>query len=541
MNETSFNQLVKEAESTGRVKKELLEYKVDNAVILAAGITKETIYAPPKGLFLVDGLPLIERLILQLRETGIKDIYIVVGYKKEMYFYLEDKHGVKLIGNPHLEKNNVWSLYLARKYLKNTYICACDYYYANNPFALYEYKAYHFTTFLNDANNHFVVSVNTKGRIIGVKAGAKCGECTYGIAYFDRAFSDSMVRFLEEEINNYRIHSLFWQEFYAKHIDDLDLYVKHVAADTAMEFNELRELKSMNQLFVDSVSSEIVKNICEQLSCSKEDISSVDILDTGHSNITFKVVVSGKKYVYRYPGVSGKNIVSREREIFANKIGKTLGIDNTLLWIGRSGHKLSIFTENSHPLDPKNPAEMSALARCVRKLHDFDISYDNRRRYAFDPIKEADRLLNMACANKDNLFIVFGNLRREVFSINEEVEKDNFKKALCHGNISCNNCLITDNSFELIDWEFAGFSDIAFDYPHDYEFEKEDLYSYLINYYGRQPTNKEYRHWLSYRVIHYWYYTCWAIYKESLNEDCGNRLLEFYEACKRLIKLSQTV
>ena len=83
------------------------EYKVDNAVILAAGITTETIYAPPKGLFLIDGEPIIERQIKQLKEAGINDIYIVVGYKKEMYFYLEDKYGVTLIGNPRLDKNNI--------------------------------------------------------------------------------------------------------------------------------------------------------------------------------------------------------------------------------------------------------------------------------------------------------------------------------------------------------------------------------------------------------------------------------------------------
>jgi len=101
------------------------------------------------------------------------------------------------------------------------------------------------------------------------------------------------------------------------------------------------------------------------------------------------------------------------------------------------------------------------------------------------------------------------------------------------------NCLISDNSFDLIDWEFAGVCDPAFDYPHDYDFSEDDLHSYLCHYLDREPTEMEYRHWLGYRAIHYWYYMCWATYKESINEDCGNRLLTFYEACKHVIQLAE--
>ena len=129
MNAERFEELKKEFAATGTVSAELAEYRVENAVILAAGITRDTIYAPPKGLFLIDGVPIIERQICQLKEAGINDIYVVVGYKKEMYFYLEEKYGVTLIGNPRLDKNNIYSLYLARNVLKNTYVCACDYYF----------------------------------------------------------------------------------------------------------------------------------------------------------------------------------------------------------------------------------------------------------------------------------------------------------------------------------------------------------------------------------------------------------------------------
>ena len=458
-----------------------------------------------------------------------------------MYFYLEEKYNVKLVGNPRLDRNNIWSLYLVKDKLNSTYVCACDYYFKENPFCAYEYRAYHGTVCLEDARTKFVVRTNRRGRIIGIDAGGEKGECIHGIAYFDPEFSQTLVQLMDAEINNYRVPQLFWQEFVGRHTDDLDLYARRFEPSDALEFDDLRALKTLNLLFVDSVSSRIVKNICEQLHCDQKDISNVDILDAGHSNITFKVQAAGKDYVYRYPGVSGKNIVSRVRETFSNKLGKELGIDNTLLFIDSTGHKMSTFVPNAHPLDPKNQMEIGALAKLVRRLHDHPISDAEKEQYAFDPVKEADRLLTLACANKDDLFEVFKTTREAVIAIDEALKKDNFPKAICHCNLNSNNCLITDHSFDLIDWEFSGYCDTAYDFPFlgNYDFREEDLHAYLRDYYGREATEEEYRHWLCYRAVHYWYYTCWAIYKESVNEDCGNLLLVFYEDCKKTVKLAQ--
>ena len=76
---------------------------INNAIILAAG--KSTRFAPftyerPKGLFRVKGEYLIERQINQLIDAGVKEIYIVVGYMKEKFFFLEQKYPeVKLLIN----------------------------------------------------------------------------------------------------------------------------------------------------------------------------------------------------------------------------------------------------------------------------------------------------------------------------------------------------------------------------------------------------------------------------------------------------------
>lgn len=109
-----------------------------NAIIIAAGLgsrlsplTKLT----PKPLTKVFGVPLIERNIRLLIEAGISEIIIVVGYKAEMFNYLTRYQQVKIIFNDKFsEANNIYSLYLARNYLKNTFILDGDLYIKDNIF-----------------------------------------------------------------------------------------------------------------------------------------------------------------------------------------------------------------------------------------------------------------------------------------------------------------------------------------------------------------------------------------------------------------------
>lgn len=51
----------------------------------------------PKGLLEIHGEALIERIIRQLHEANIHNIYIVVGFMKEQYEYLIDEYDVTLI------------------------------------------------------------------------------------------------------------------------------------------------------------------------------------------------------------------------------------------------------------------------------------------------------------------------------------------------------------------------------------------------------------------------------------------------------------
>lgn len=94
------------------------------AVLLAAGlgtrlrpITNEV----PKCMVPINGMPIIEKQILNLVENGVKDIYVVAGYKSDVLItFLNDKYPFVYVveNNVYDTTNNMFSLYLTMKLVK---------------------------------------------------------------------------------------------------------------------------------------------------------------------------------------------------------------------------------------------------------------------------------------------------------------------------------------------------------------------------------------------------------------------------------------
>lgn len=147
-------------------KNALFPYRVDNAVILAAGSAARLAplsFEKPKAMFKVRGEVLIERMIRQLKEAGIEDITIVVGYMKEAFFYLEEEFGVNIIVTPeYATRNNHASLYSAANLLGNTYVCNSDEYYTENIFSRYVYRPYLSACFAENAHGEYFLDADSE-------------------------------------------------------------------------------------------------------------------------------------------------------------------------------------------------------------------------------------------------------------------------------------------------------------------------------------------------------------------------------------------
>ena len=547
-------ELVKELERKGYIRNgivtkdaiaEIETLKVENAIILAAGgsdISPKSVYSMPKGLYVKNGETLIERQIRQLQEVGIYDITVVVGYKQEMYFFLEEKYNVTLEINPDLKKNNIYSLYIARNHLGSTYICNCDNYFEDNPFSSYEYDSYHATVYKEDAYNELLVRKNQSGRILEVYSGARSGECIYGHAYVDRELSRRLVKYMNEEIGDFRISALFWEEFIYRHIDNLDMFVRQYDEEFLHEFDSIQEIQNIESLFLENVSGKINKKICEVLKCDAEEIGNIVILQKGLTNVLFTFEVRGEKYIFRYPGESSSFFIYRNNEVRAQLLAAKAKVDNTYIYIDKTGIKISKYIsqcKNLNDIYYKDIEFMKNLAIQIRKFHDEGYNMLDWKDFEYNPIEQCERLMQEASKMKGDLFGIFAKEWEAMRKLYDYTERDGIKKTMCHNDINQDNCLLNDEEFNIIDWEFAGYNDPAYDFGRviaGYELEDPIIDSILEAYFGRPATELEKLHWITYMGIHNWYYVGWALYKESINESSRDWMLFFYKQVKRVIK-----
>ena len=185
-------------------ERQLAPYKVDNAIIMAAGYSARCMplsNVMPKGLFRVKGEILIEREICQLLEAGVTEIVVVTGFMAEKFDYLKEKYGVTLVLNKDFDKyNNMASLYAAQAYMKNSYILCSDNYYAENVFHQYVYTPYYSCVYSEGYCDEFCVTgTDENGYITGVHRGGERAWYTIGDCYFNAAFSGKFRDFMNEE------------------------------------------------------------------------------------------------------------------------------------------------------------------------------------------------------------------------------------------------------------------------------------------------------------------------------------------------------
>lgn len=289
-----------------KIKKVNIMNKVKkNAVIMAAGTSSR--FAPlsyelPKGLLKVKGEVLIERQIKQLKEAGIDEIIIVVGYKKEMFTYLKDMYGVILIENNLFDtRNNNASIFVAKDYIKNTLICSADNYFSKNPFMVESSDAYYSCVYSDAYINEWCLHTDQDGTIDDVVIGGSKAWYMLGPAYFNEAFSTSFLKILEQEYFLEETKGKLWESIYIDHLDELKMKIMKFKDDVIFEFDTLDELREFDSSYKTNAHSKILDQICNQLACRQEQLSNfVTMKDKGFTAVGFHFDLKGETYTYMY-------------------------------------------------------------------------------------------------------------------------------------------------------------------------------------------------------------------------------------------------
>lgn len=221
----------------------------------------------PKGLVEVKGEILIERQIRQLKEAGIIDITLVVGYKAEMFTYLRDKYAVDIVYNEDFARyNNTSSLIRVIEKLGNTFICSSDNYFPKNVFTRESVDSYYSALYAEGKTNEYCLITNTEDQITDVKVGGHDSWYMVGHVFFNHEFSEKFRKLMIKEYCNKTTKQGYWEDLYIRYIDQLPkMKINRYQEGDIQEFDSLDELRMFDESYKNDTRSSIVKQICKQL------------------------------------------------------------------------------------------------------------------------------------------------------------------------------------------------------------------------------------------------------------------------------------
>lgn len=460
----SLKELIKAGylnEAISPTAKAVSEYKnktPKRAIILAAGFGMRMVpinTEMPKGLLEVNGEPLIERIIKQLHEVGIQEIYVVVGFMKEKYEYLMDEYGVELVVNPdYAAKNNLHSLRLVKEHLENAYIVPCDIWCDRNPFHRHELYSWYMVSDL--VENESNVRVNRKMELVTVSENVG-GNAMIGISYLTKEDSDTVSTRIKELCKNPQYDGSFWEEaLYNK--DRMIVTARVVHSADVVEINtyeQLREIDSdSNQLKTDAI-----RLICKALCAKPENVTDITVLKKGMTNRSFLFTCKDKKYIMRIPGEGTDQLINRRQEAAVYHAIADKNICDDIAYINpENGYKITEFLEGARVCDS---TDYEDVKKCMNRLRGFH-ALKLKVAHEFDIFGQME-FYESLWDGTPSVYKDYEKTKANVWSLKPYIDAHAGEKILTHIDAVPDNFLFVQKDgkeeIRLIDWEYAGMQD----------------------------------------------------------------------------------
>lgn len=508
------------------------------AIILAAGYGMRMVpinLETPKPLLDVNGERIIERQIKYLHDSGITEIYVIVGFMKEEFEYLIDQFDVKLIVNPdYATRNNLHSLCLASKKIENAYIVPGDVWFEVNPFSTIElYSWYSVSDYVDDDSE---VRINRKNELVRVSKN-QGGNSMVGLAYLCGSAANLVASKIQEFDLQDTYNDSFWEETLYDG-DRMIVQAKVLNSMNAIEINTYEQLRELdkNSIHLKNLAIDIIK---ETFHVHNKEIEEIKVLKKGMTNRSFLFEVDGKRYIMRIPGEGTDQLINRREEAEVYNTIKDKGICDDIVYINpENGYKITAYLEGARNCDPTNVSDLNACMKRLREFHSMKLEVP----HTFDIFKQIDFYEELM--KHQSIYRDYSITKERVQSLKAYIDTNKKDFVLTHIDAVPDNFLFVNSDdgvseIKLIDWEYAGMQDPDVDIAMFciYSLYEKDEVDRLIDIYYSNNCNK------STRLKIYCYiaacgllWSNWCEYKRSLGVEFGEYALRQYRYAKDYFK-----
>ncbi|MVX63924.1 NTP transferase domain-containing protein [Clostridium chromiireducens] len=225
------------------------------AILMAAGMgtrLRPLTETTPKSLIEVNGMSLLERQIINLKEVGINEIIVLTGYLHEKFDEIVNKYNlIKVINDKYDVYNNIYTMYLVRQYLEDAFVIDADNYIKRNFLPKNKpATSVYYSACKENIIGEWILKYDDSGRIFGVDIGKEVDEPSYimsGASFWTAKDGALISQKVEEAVNKGDFRDLYWDSIAVDNLDKMDVYIEKINSNDIFEIDSLEDLEYLKK------------------------------------------------------------------------------------------------------------------------------------------------------------------------------------------------------------------------------------------------------------------------------------------------------